>query len=606
METKTKQPNKNPRAALYLRVSTTEQAKEDHYGIPIQEEKCKAYCGLLDYSYDEASIYKDEGVSGALPVEERPALNRLLQDARDGKIDVVVVKALDRLSRNLRILLNVIHELEGLDVKLVSVLEQFNTTTAMGKSQVNMMGTFAQWERDTITERMQGGRKRAAQDGKWVWGSPPYGYRLKGEKKKKLVIYKEEAKWVQSFFSWLVDEKLSLTGIQKRANELKVPCYALRERRRKENTGYWQKSSIARILCNPIYTGSDEFYRYKRGKKRLSVLLGDEIQQHDESQWVSFTTEQVVTKKQFESAKQQLLKNRNMASRNLKSVYLFNKLLYCGICGLKMFAGNNKPKTPEQKTFRFYHGGRDPKWKSDHVVNSTRCKSCGDIGEVRLESIWDTIEQLLTNPTYMMSKLRDYDVSVPVENAKTKIDELDKRLKAIQQRKKRVSQVYEESNTMDYATFQKKMDECKKDEEKAKNEVALLNQKLLRKDEVRVSEQHFENLFKELKTNVVSATYEEKSEVIHLLVDKIFIYKRKELAEVRLNVPVSASSDTRRSSNYIETDEELNTNSSETVDIKDDGLRTHRPYSMDTKRGAENLLSTHRFCRFTPTWQSAC
>ena len=105
METKTKQPNKNPRAALYLRVSTTEQAKEDHYGIPIQEEKCKAYCGLLDYSYDEASIYKDEGVSGALPVEERPALNRLLQDARDGKIDVVVVKALDRLSRNLRILI---------------------------------------------------------------------------------------------------------------------------------------------------------------------------------------------------------------------------------------------------------------------------------------------------------------------------------------------------------------------------------------------------------------------------------------------------------------------------------------------------------------------
>src|SRR3989338_5231943 len=286
MEMKTKQLNKNPRAALYLRVSTTEKAKEDHYGIPIQAEKCKAYCDLLDYSYDETSIYKDEGISGALPVEERPALNRLLQDAREGKIDTVVVKALDRLSRNLRILLNVIHELEGLDVKMVSVLEQFNTTTAMGKSQVNMMGTFAQWERDTITERMQGGRKSAAKDGKWVWGSPPYGYRLKGDKKR-LIVHKEEAKWVQAFFSWLVDEKLSLTGIQKRANELKVPCYALRVRKRKENSGYWQKSSIARILCNPIYTGSDEFYRYKRGKKRLSVLLGDEIQQHDESQWVS-------------------------------------------------------------------------------------------------------------------------------------------------------------------------------------------------------------------------------------------------------------------------------------------------------------------------------
>ena len=595
METKTKQLNKNPRAALYLRVSTSEQAKEDHYGIPIQEEKCKTYCGLFDFSYDETSIYKDEGISGALPVEERPSLNRLLQDARDGKVDVLVVKALDRLSRNLRILLNVIHELEGLDVKIVSVQEQINTTTAMGKSQLNMVGTFAQWERDTITERMQGGRKRAAQDGKWVWGSPPYGYRLKGEKKKKLIVYKEEAKWVQAFFSWLVDEKLSLTGIQKRANELKVPCYALRERRRKENVGYWQKSSIARILCNPIYTGSDEFYRYKRGKKRLSVLLGDETQQHDESQWVSFTTEQIVTKKQFELAKQQLLKNRNMASRNLKNVYLFNKLLYCGSCGLKMFAGNKPPKTPEQNIFRFYHGGRDPKWKSEHVVNNTRCRSCGDVGEARLESIWDTIEQLLTNPTYMMDKLKDYDISVPVAGAKSKLDELDKRLKAIQLRKKRISQVYEESNTMDYATFQKKVDECKRDEERVKNEVSLLNQKLLRKDEVKASGEHFENLFKELKTKVVSATYEEKSEVIHLLVDKIFIYKRKELAEVRLNVPVPAPTDMKNDHNYMETKEDLSTHRLGNVDTKNEGLSTYRPYGGDTKRGVENLLSTHRF-----------
>jgi len=536
METKIKQPNKKPRAALYLRVSTTEQAKEDHYGIPIQQDKCEAYCNLLEYSYDESSTYRDEGVSGALPVEKRPALSRMLQDARDGKIDVVVVKALDRLSRNLRVLLNVIHELEGLDVKMVSVLEQFNTTTAMGKSQINMMGTFAQWELDTITERLQGGRRKAASDGKWIWGTPPYGYRLKNGKKK-LVVYKEEAEWVKIFFKWLVDEKLSLGGIQKRANEMKVPCYMLKKRRHEENAGYWHKSSIARILCNPIYTGSDDFYRYKRGKKRLSVMINDE-QQRDKQMWVSFKTEAIITPERFELAKRQLLMNRNMASRNLKNIYLFNKLLYCGKCGLKMFAGNKPPKNTEQNIHRFYQGTREPKWKREHIVNGTRCKSCGEVGETRLESVWDTLKELLMNPEYMLEKLRDYDIPIPSDETRDKLEQSSDRLVIIQQRRKRISQVYESSGVMDYVDFQKKIDECKRDEDKIKNEISLLNQKILRKDEVKASAEHFENLFEELKDKIMNATYEEKSEVIHLLVEKIHIYKYKELAEVRLNVPV--------------------------------------------------------------------
>jgi hypothetical protein len=134
--------------------------------------------------------------------------------------------------------------------------------------------------------------------------------------------------------------------------------------------------------------------------------------------------------------------------------------------------------------------------------------------------------------------LKDYDVSIPISDTKKKLEESNNKLKAIQQKKKRISQVYESSNTMDYTDFQKKIDECKREEEKIKNEILLLGQKVLRKNEVKASVEHFENLFEELKSKVMSATYEEKSEVIHLLVEKIHIYKQKELAEVKLNIPI--------------------------------------------------------------------
>ena len=188
--------------------------------------------------------------------------------------------------------------------------------------------------------------------------------------------------------------------------------------------------------------------------------------------------------------------------------------------------------------FRFYHGGREPKWKKERTINNNRCYSCGDIGETRLYSIWDTIKGLLERPKYMMDKLKNYDVKIPVGNIREKMDELEDRLKNVVRKKKKIDQIYETSNTMEYTVYQKKIDECKREEEKLKNEITLLNQKLLRKDEVKASADHFRKLFDELQAQILSATYEEKSEIIHLLVDKITLYKEKEMAEVKMKIPV--------------------------------------------------------------------
>lgn len=602
MEIQKKLPDTEKRVAIYIRVSTDEQTEK--YGPVVQRERLIAFCkSQPNYSLDEKRhIYYDDGFSGSLPIESRPEMSRMFEDAKNKEFEVVLVYRFDRFFRNTKYLLDAIDRLTSNGVAFRSTTEPFDTSDPVfGRLITTILGGISEAEREAIKLRMQSGRKRAAKDGKWVWGQPPYGYRLRKGKSKKLMIHKEEAGWVRAFFKWLVDEKLSLGGIQKRANELKVPCYALKKRKHEENAGYWHKSSIARILCNPVYTGSDEFYRYKRGKKRLSVLVDDE-QQYDKQQWVSFKTESIITPEQFELAKKQLLTNRNMATRNLKNVYLFNKLLYCGKCGLKMFAGNKPPKTSEQNAHRFYHGGREPKWKQEHVINGTRCHSCGDVGETRLESVWDTIKELLTNPSYMLEKLRDYDVSIPINDMKEKLEEADSKLRIIQQKKKRISQVYESSDTMDYSDFQKKIDECKRDEEKIKNEISLLNQKVLRKDEVKASAEHFGNLFEELKDKVMNATYEEKSEVIHLLVEKIHIYRHKELAEVRLNVPVLSApiiGEGENKQNSKQSNDTLYPHRLNTEDAKQVALSTHRLDGGDTKTIIGNTLQTHRFYGIT-------
>ena len=135
---------------------------------------------------------------------------------------------------------------------------------------------------------------------------------------------------------------------------------------------------------------------------------------------------------------------------------------------------------------------------------------------------------------------KDYDVKIPTENIREKIGELENRSKIIVRKKKKIDQVYETSDTMEYVVYQKKIDECKKEEEKLRNEIVLLNQKMLRKNEVRASADHFRKLYDELKTQIQNATYEEKSDIIHLLVDKITLYKDKEMAEVRMKVPISS------------------------------------------------------------------
>lgn len=159
-------------AAIYARVSTDEQI--EGFGLDVQRANCEQYAAA--YNIPVCNVYTDEGISGAKPVDKRPALSALMDAARAGEFNQVIVPAIDRLARDLKLFLNIWDDLEALGLKIILVKERLETDSATGMLMRNIMATFADYERALISERTTGGRRaRAKTDGE-RGGSLPMGY----------------------------------------------------------------------------------------------------------------------------------------------------------------------------------------------------------------------------------------------------------------------------------------------------------------------------------------------------------------------------------------------------------------------------------------------
>jgi DNA invertase Pin-like site-specific DNA recombinase len=148
---------KTKRAAIYVRVSTSEQETE------MQETELKEYCENRSWSF---TVYRDKGWSGAK--QDRPALNALLGDMRKRRFDVVIVWSLDRLARSLKQLLSIAEECKALDVDLVSLKQNVDTTLPAGRLTFQVLGAVSEFEREMLRERVRAGMAQAKRDGKKI------------------------------------------------------------------------------------------------------------------------------------------------------------------------------------------------------------------------------------------------------------------------------------------------------------------------------------------------------------------------------------------------------------------------------------------------------
>jgi DNA invertase Pin-like site-specific DNA recombinase len=189
--------SKRVRCAIYTRVSTDQRLEQDFNSLDAQYEASQAYIRsqahagwtLLRAKYD------DGGFSGVNT--DRPALQRLLADVRAGKIDVIVVYKVDRLTRSLADFAKLVEEFDQHNVSFVSVTQQFNTTTSMGRLTLNVLLSFAQFEREVTSERIRDKIAASKRKGLWVGGMAPLGYDTKD---RRISVNEDEAERVRTIF----------------------------------------------------------------------------------------------------------------------------------------------------------------------------------------------------------------------------------------------------------------------------------------------------------------------------------------------------------------------------------------------------------------------
>lgn len=232
----------NKRVAIYIRVSTLDQAREG-YSLDAQEKTLRKWCE--DRRYEIFDLYADKGISGK-DIEHRPDMNRLLKDAREGKFNIVLFWALSRFTRSVSDLYSTMEKFQKWNVDMVSYTEAFDTSTPMGRAMIGIVGVFAQLERELTSERVSAAMAERASQGKRTC-SEILGYDLDG--KDSFKINEEEAKYVRFCF-----EEYLL-----RKNLLEVACEAnkrgFRGKRGKVPTAW----SIQKILTRTQYCGYNTF-----------------------------------------------------------------------------------------------------------------------------------------------------------------------------------------------------------------------------------------------------------------------------------------------------------------------------------------------------------
>ena len=189
--------SKKVRCAIYTRVSTDQGLEQDFNSLDAQYDASQAYIRSQQHAgwTMVRSKYDDGGFSGGNT--DRPALQRLMEDIRSGKIDIIVVYKVDRLTRSLADFAKLVELFDKHNVSFVSVTQQFNTTTSMGRLTLNVLLSFAQFEREVTSERIRDKVAASKRKGLWVGGMTPLGYDTKD---RKITVNEPEAERVRTIF----------------------------------------------------------------------------------------------------------------------------------------------------------------------------------------------------------------------------------------------------------------------------------------------------------------------------------------------------------------------------------------------------------------------
>ena len=380
--------NERKIAAVYIRVSTEDQAREG-FSLGEQKEKLLQLCAFKEY--EVFKVYEDAGIS-AKDIQHRPAFQEMLQDMRDGKINYIVAYKLDRVTRSVRDLEELILELEKYNCYLVCDRDDVNTSTANGRFFVRMLTVLSQLEIEIVSERTKFGLNGAIKSGH-IPGQRPFGYKSADDKR--MVIDNATRPYVEKIFDMYLEGK----SFQQIANYFK------------ENNIYpkkkWKDTTIQKIIDNKIYMGDYEQYKRIGKQENLEPIVYMNV------------VEPIISRAKWEECQRQ--KERNQRTYTRDRVYTFFQRLKCPNCSRIMKC---KGSGGTKRKYMYY-----------------TCEHC------RINFNEDHVECLLRDFIY---DLLEYDMAVknfflPVLEDKTNnIDttSIDKEIRDLEKQRNRIKNLY--------------------------------------------------------------------------------------------------------------------------------------------------------------------
>ncbi len=483
--------NERSIAAVYIRVSTEDQAREG-FSLGEQKEKLLQLCAFK--GYEVFKIYEDAGIS-AKDMEHRPAFQEMLSDMKKGKINYIVAYKLDRVTRSVRDLEELISVLEQYNCFLVCDRDDVNTSTANGRFFVRMLTVLSQLEIEIVSERTKFGLNGAIKSGH-LPGVLALGYKKDGNKK--TIIDETTKPVIERIFKMYLEGK-SFQQISNIFNEEEL----LKPKK-------WKDTTIQKIIDNKIYMGDYEQYKRIAKNKQIEPVVYMNV------------VEPIISRAVWEECQHQKEKNQRTYTRD--RVYLFFQKIKCPTCGRIMKCKGSGGK---KKKYMYYN-----------------CEKC------HLNFREDKIEELLSNFIYDMVEydmaVKKYFLPILADHKPTKTDDIDKEMKQLEKQKECIKKAYMsgivemEDFSEDYKLIEDKLEilEQKKNEILDLDNITFSPQQLMAdRDIERETMIRLDTLNSVVKTTWESKSKEEKQEFISKLVESIIITKdnQNELHIERIN-----------------------------------------------------------------------
>lgn len=484
------------KVAIYCRVSSDDQ--KDRETIENQIDILNTYIEFKN----ELSVfnhYLDDGVSGTIAFENRPAGSKLINDAAKNLFDVVLVWKIDRFGRDTLTGLSTVETLRKYDIEIMSISEPFDLNTPTGRFQFITYLNMAELERNNILDRMFLGATRAAKKGKWLGGIVPYGYIVNSNGY--LEITESEASIIKKIFNLYTEDKLSSLDIAVYLNSQGIlsSCGSGKGKRTKNISGLWNRSTIQRILKNTTYYGVHEYG--KRSTRRKETIIRE--------------VPPIITKEQFIKAANLRSSNMLDSMRNTTNrVYLLRLKIKCSYCG-KTFYGISYAS----KTDVYSCSGKKSENKKIHGI---KCANVNIPADTLEEYIWNDCLYILKNYKDYLNSFRIKEVSNEKCQLEKDIISIKSKLSFITNEKNNILNLYRK-NIITETELQDQLGDIRKEESKLGALLETLqNKDLLLNTEDRLLDLADEKLsYYNGRLGSVSAS--EKLEIIDFLVKEITI-----------------------------------------------------------------------------------